>query len=179
MPYLVQKAGVRYLVFFAAFFILFNREIRKDGRRFLWWWVILCILGISWNVSIGSAMALLYQIRHKQADRYQRGISVANAFSHDQCQKSRHKKLCRHNSRTLGHIVLGMIFKDLIKKKDIAVLTGEILRFLQLFPAFGLLGYYRFFYEYQGAQDRIQLYYSAKWKLFCLVVFLGRKGCRT
>ncbi len=75
-------------------------------------------------------------------------------------------------------VVLGMIFKDLIKKKDIAVLTGEILRFLQLFPAFGLLGYYRFFYEYQGAQDRIQLYYSAKWKLFCLVVFLGFFLCQ-
>lgn len=60
MPYLVQKAGVRYLVFFAAFFILFSPKVRKDSRVYLWWWVILCILGISWNVSIGSATAVAF-----------------------------------------------------------------------------------------------------------------------
>lgn len=60
MPYLVQKAGVRYLVFFAAFFILLSVRVREDSRRYLWWWVLLCILGISWNVSIGSAMAVAF-----------------------------------------------------------------------------------------------------------------------
>lgn len=60
MPYLVQKAGVRYLVFFGAFFILFSQTVREDGRKFLWWWVFLCITGISWNVSIGSAMAVAF-----------------------------------------------------------------------------------------------------------------------
>lgn len=60
MPYLVQKAGVRYLVFFGAFFILFSHKVREDSRKFLWWWVFLCILGISWNVSIGSAMAVAF-----------------------------------------------------------------------------------------------------------------------
>ena len=60
MPYLVQKAGVRYLIFFAAFFILFSKKVREDGRKFLWWWVFLCITGISWNVSIGSAMAVAF-----------------------------------------------------------------------------------------------------------------------
>lgn len=60
MPYLVQKAGVRYLLFFAAFFILFSDEIRKDSRKFLWWWVLLCIMGITWNVSIGSSMAVAF-----------------------------------------------------------------------------------------------------------------------
>ncbi len=60
MPYLVQKAGVRYLVFFGAFFILFSQKVREDGRKFLWWWVFLCITGISWNVSIGSAMAVAF-----------------------------------------------------------------------------------------------------------------------
>lgn len=60
MPYLVQKAGVRYLLFFAAFFILFHDRVRADSRKFLWWWVLLCILGISWNVSIGSSMAVAF-----------------------------------------------------------------------------------------------------------------------
>lgn len=60
MPYLVQKAGVRYLVFFAAFLVLSDHRIRTDGRKFLWWWVFLCIIGISWNVSIGSAMAVAF-----------------------------------------------------------------------------------------------------------------------
>lgn len=60
MPYLVQKAGVRYLVFFMAFLILFSDGVRKDSRKFLWWWVFLCIGGISWNVSIGSSMAVAF-----------------------------------------------------------------------------------------------------------------------
>lgn len=60
MPYLVQKAGVRYLVFFAAFFILFSARVREDSRKYLWWWVLLCIFGISWNVSIGSATAVAF-----------------------------------------------------------------------------------------------------------------------
>lgn len=60
MPYLVRSAGVRYVVFFAAFFILFHEGVRKDSRKFLWWWVMLCILGISWNVSIGSSMAVAF-----------------------------------------------------------------------------------------------------------------------
>ncbi|MBP3457917.1 MAG: oligosaccharide repeat unit polymerase [Lachnospiraceae bacterium] len=60
MPYLVQKAGVRYLLFFGAFFILFCDRVRGDSRRFLWWWILLCIAGISWNVSIGSSMAVAF-----------------------------------------------------------------------------------------------------------------------
>ena len=60
MPYLVQKAGVRYLVFFVAFFVLFSEQVRRDSRKFLWWWVLLCIAGISWNVSIGSSMAVAF-----------------------------------------------------------------------------------------------------------------------
>lgn len=60
VPYLVQSAGVRYMAFFAAFFILLHDGIRKDSRKFLWWWVMLCILGISWNVSIGSSMAVAF-----------------------------------------------------------------------------------------------------------------------
>lgn len=60
MPYLVQSAGVRYFLFFMSFFILLSDGVRKDGRKFLWWWVLLCILGISWNVSIGSSMAVAF-----------------------------------------------------------------------------------------------------------------------
>lgn len=60
MPFLVQKAGVRYLLFFIAFFLLLSDRVRKDSRTFLWWWVLLCIMGISWNVSIGSSMAVAF-----------------------------------------------------------------------------------------------------------------------
>lgn len=59
-PYLVQSAGVRYFLFFMSFFILLSDGVRKDSRKFLWWWVLLCILGISWNVSIGSSMAVAF-----------------------------------------------------------------------------------------------------------------------
>lgn len=60
IPYLVRSAGVRYVIFFVSFFILFHEGVRKDSRKFLWWWVMLCILGISWNVSIGSSMAVAF-----------------------------------------------------------------------------------------------------------------------
>lgn len=60
MPYLVQSAGIRYFLFFVSFFILLGDKVRNDGRKFLWWWVLLCILGISWNVSIGSSMAVAF-----------------------------------------------------------------------------------------------------------------------
>lgn len=60
MPYFVQKAGVRYLLFFAAFFILFCAPVRKDSKKFLWWWILLCMVGIAWNVSIGSSMAVAF-----------------------------------------------------------------------------------------------------------------------
>ncbi len=60
MPFLVQKAGVRYVLFFTAFIILLSEKVRKDSLRFLWWWVLLCILSIFWNVSIGSSMAVAF-----------------------------------------------------------------------------------------------------------------------
>lgn len=60
MPFLVREAGIRYLFLFAAFFILFSDGVRKDGRWFLWWWVLLCMTGIAWNVSIGSSMAMAF-----------------------------------------------------------------------------------------------------------------------
>lgn len=59
-PFLVEKAGVRYFIFFAMFFVLFSKKVRADSRKFLWWWVFLCILGISWNVSIGSSAAAAF-----------------------------------------------------------------------------------------------------------------------
>ena len=60
MPFLVQKAGVRYVLFFMAFIILFSEKIRTNSLRFLWWWVLLCIVAIFWNVSIGSSMAVAF-----------------------------------------------------------------------------------------------------------------------
>ena len=60
IPFLVQEAGVRYLLFFTAFFVLFSSKVRKDSRLFLWWWVLLCMAAIAWNVSIGSSMAVAF-----------------------------------------------------------------------------------------------------------------------
>ena len=60
MPFLVQKAGVRYVLFFMAFIILFSEKIRTNSLRFLWWWVLLCVVAIFWNVSIGSSMAVAF-----------------------------------------------------------------------------------------------------------------------
>ena len=60
MPFLTEKAGARYFIFFVMFFVLFSERVRADSRRFLWWWVLLCILGISWNVSIGSSAAVAF-----------------------------------------------------------------------------------------------------------------------
>lgn len=60
MPYFVEQAGVRYLLFFVAFLILFSEKVRENSFRFLWWWVLLCIVAIFWNVSIGSSMAVAF-----------------------------------------------------------------------------------------------------------------------
>lgn len=60
MPYLTEKAGVRYVLFLAAFLILLNDKVRKNDLWFLWWWVLLCIIAIAYNVSIGASMAVAF-----------------------------------------------------------------------------------------------------------------------
>mgnify|MGYP004661606545 CR=1 FL=1 len=60
MPYLTEKAGVRYVMFLAAFLILLNDKVRKNDLWFLWWWVLLCMVAIAYNVSIGASMAVAF-----------------------------------------------------------------------------------------------------------------------
>ena len=60
MPYMVEKAGVRYVIFIAAFLILLCDRVWKNNLWFFWWWVLLCITGIFYNVSIGASMAVAF-----------------------------------------------------------------------------------------------------------------------
>lgn len=60
MPYLLEKAGIRYVFFIAAFFILLCDRVRKNNLWFFWWWILLCITGIFYNVSIGASVAVAF-----------------------------------------------------------------------------------------------------------------------
>ncbi|MCR5654770.1 MAG: hypothetical protein K6G07_03935 [Lachnospiraceae bacterium] len=60
LPYLTETASFRYLVCFTGFFILWKKSVREDARKFLFAWVLLCILAITWNVSIGAAFAVAF-----------------------------------------------------------------------------------------------------------------------
>lgn len=60
MPFFALKAGIRYVLFFAAFSILLSDKVRKNSAWFLWWYVLLCMLSIAYNVSIGASMAVAF-----------------------------------------------------------------------------------------------------------------------
>lgn len=60
MPYLLEKAGIRYVLFIAAFLILLCDRVRKSSLWFFWWWILLCIAGIFYNVSIGASVAVAF-----------------------------------------------------------------------------------------------------------------------
>ncbi len=60
MPFFVEKAGMRYIMLFTIFFILCSKKARKESLTFLWWWVLLSIFAIGWNVSIGGAAAVAF-----------------------------------------------------------------------------------------------------------------------
>lgn len=58
IPFFVNLAGMRYLFVFAFFFLMFSKEVKKNSLTYLWWWVLLSILAIGWNASLGGAAAL-------------------------------------------------------------------------------------------------------------------------
>lgn len=58
IPFFVNLAGMRYLFVFAFFFLMFSKKVKKNSLTYLWWWVLLSILAISWNASLGGAAAL-------------------------------------------------------------------------------------------------------------------------
>lgn len=60
MPYLLEKAGIRYVLFIAAFLILLCDKVRKNNLWFFFWWTLLCIAGIFYNVSIGASVAVAF-----------------------------------------------------------------------------------------------------------------------
>lgn len=59
MPFLVKTAGMRYLFLFSMFFVLFGGVLKDDFEK-LYAWVLLSILAITWNASIGGAVALAF-----------------------------------------------------------------------------------------------------------------------
>ncbi len=59
MPFLVTSAGMRYWFLFAMFFVLFSKRVCK-GMQSLYVWILLSILAIAWNASIGGAGALAF-----------------------------------------------------------------------------------------------------------------------
>lgn len=59
MPYLINQAGMRYLLLFIMFFVLFSYKLR-DGFWYIYAWVLLSIFATAWNASIGSAAAAAF-----------------------------------------------------------------------------------------------------------------------
>lgn len=59
MPFLVTAAGMRYWFLFVLFFVLFSKRVSK-GMQSLYVWILLSILAIAWNASIGGAGALAF-----------------------------------------------------------------------------------------------------------------------
>ena len=58
--FLAITAGMRYLVMFFTFFILFSQKVRVHVLKYIWWWVFLSIVGIAWNAPIGGATAVAF-----------------------------------------------------------------------------------------------------------------------
>lgn len=59
MPFMIQGAGMRYWLLFLLFFVLFSERMRK-GMQSLYAWILLSVLAIAWNASIGGAAALAF-----------------------------------------------------------------------------------------------------------------------
>lgn len=60
MPFLINHAGIRYIFFFVMFFVLMSERVRKKPMMYLWWYVVLSIVSIAWNMSIGGAGAAAF-----------------------------------------------------------------------------------------------------------------------
>ncbi len=60
LPFITSHMGMRYLFFIVGFFILCSEWARKDEYNFVFSYAILCVLAITWNVSIGGAFALAF-----------------------------------------------------------------------------------------------------------------------
>lgn len=58
IPFFVNLAGMRYICVFAFFFLMFSKQVRRNSLSYLWWWVLLSIISISWNASLGGAAAI-------------------------------------------------------------------------------------------------------------------------
>lgn len=60
VPFIVNDAGIRYIFLVVSFFVLFSAKIRKSALAYVWWYVILSIVSIAWNMSIGGAGAAAF-----------------------------------------------------------------------------------------------------------------------
>ena len=60
VPFIVNNAGIRYIFLCVSFFVLFSAKVRKCALTYVWWYVILSIVSITWNMSIGGAGAAAF-----------------------------------------------------------------------------------------------------------------------
>lgn len=60
MPFMINGAGIRYIFLFVSFFVLMSKRVRKSGLLYLWWYVVLSIISIAYNMSIGGAGAAAF-----------------------------------------------------------------------------------------------------------------------
>lgn len=60
VPFFVNDAGIRYVFLFVSFFVLFASKIRQKALQYIWWYVLLSIVSIAWNMSIGGAGAAAF-----------------------------------------------------------------------------------------------------------------------
>lgn len=60
MPFLITMAGMRYFFMAIFFLVMLSRKIRSSGCVYLGSWIVLSILSIAWNPSIGGAVSLAF-----------------------------------------------------------------------------------------------------------------------
>ncbi len=59
-PFFSVYAGMRYFVFFLFFFVMFCQKVRSNTIWYIWWWILLSILAIGWNASIGGSVSAAF-----------------------------------------------------------------------------------------------------------------------
>ena len=105
--FLIHTAGLRYLMLFCMFFILFSDKVRESFLVYLWWWVFLSIVAIAWNPSIGGSGAIaflpvvLYRIYR---DSYKEVLALFDKENRDT------KKLVFFGARYVFLLLCGLSF---------------------------------------------------------------------
>jgi len=109
MPFMIGGAGIRYIFLFVSFFVLMSAKVRRSGLMYIWWYAMLSILSIAWNMAIGGAGAAAFFV--VVLIRYLRGVILELI---DLLKRKQRSKL----------LVLGMLY---------AVLLGVGIAFIPVF----------------------------------------------